>query len=223
MIKLRDSQITQILPEKLAKEEAAQALSYALNQAVNRFVGYCKNISVFAIIDRLPDEILNLLAIELDTQYYDDSLAIDVKRELIKNTLIWYMGAGTPNAVEELVLSVFGRGEVKEWYEYGDEPFFFKIITDTLLTPGIDKQLFVMLEKVKNVRSHVRSIEIPRKIEQNVFWGMGIQQSYHPPAILDGYKAERHTEDMRYVGFAEGAKTYSQTILEAEIACDNAG
>ena len=101
-----DSQITQILPEILSERESVQALSFALHQAVKKLCHYCENISVFSSIDSAPEKVLDLLAGEMDTQYYDDSLPINVKRQLIKNTLPWYMGTGTPGALEELVTAV---------------------------------------------------------------------------------------------------------------------
>ena len=107
---------------------------------------------------------MDLLAVELDTQYYDTSLPIDSKRNLIKGTLVWYMSAGTPSAVEELVTAVFGEGEVKEWYEYGGDPYFFKIETNAYLTPDINAQFAKMILRVKNARSHLEAIEIHRSV-----------------------------------------------------------
>ena len=77
MIKLRDSQIAQILPDKLAEIPEVQALSFAISEGMKRFVDYCANISVYAEIDSLPEYALDLLASELNTQYYDTELPIE--------------------------------------------------------------------------------------------------------------------------------------------------
>lgn len=174
MTKLYDSQIIQILPEYLAGRVEVQALSFAINRAIKRLIDYCGNTSVFAVIDTLPECVLDMLAIELDTQYYDTSNDIDTKRKLIKNTLVWFISAGTPSAVEELVASVFGEGAVKEWFEYGDDPYFFKVITNATMTADIDEQFFSMLKKVKNTRSHIRGIEVHRKINQEKYIGSAV-------------------------------------------------
>lgn len=179
MIDFRDSQITQILPEALANLPEVQALSYALMKSNQRLVDYCKNISVYAVIDELPEDILDLLAIEMDTQYYDETLPIEKKRELVKGTRIWYQHAGTPSAVEELVASVFGTGEVSEWFNYGDDPYYFKIATDVEVTPDIVSRFNTIIRRVKNVRSHLRGIEVRRRINGNMYFGGYVAQTHY--------------------------------------------
>lgn len=164
MIKLRDSQITQILPEYLSDRAAVRALSFALGRAVERVIAWCGNIGVFAVIDSAPDYVLDMLALEMNTQYYDDSLPIQEKRKLVKSTMVWHMSAGTPKAVEELVAVIFGKGKVLEWFEYGGNPYCFKIFTDTILTEDMMETFSGMIFRVKNIRSHLDGIEIKRNL-----------------------------------------------------------
>lgn len=164
MTKLYDSQIAQILPDYLSTQPEVKSLSYAISKALRRLLDYASGISVFAMIDEAPDYVLDLLAVELDTQYYDADLPIENKRELIKGTFVWYMTAGTPSAVEELVKAAFGKGSVEEWFEYGGEPFFFKIKTSAKLTPDIAEFFAKMLRRVKNARSHIEQVLIERDV-----------------------------------------------------------
>ncbi|RDY27131.1 phage tail protein, partial [Lachnotalea glycerini] len=122
MIKLYDSQITDILPDNIKGYPDSIAISYAISNQVKQILDFAKNSSVYAVIDQLPSEILDLMALEFRTQYYNQALPIEVKRILIKNTLPWYERAGTPSAVEELTAAVFGYGKEAEWYEYGGKP-----------------------------------------------------------------------------------------------------
>lgn len=167
MIELQNSQISQILPECLSGQAGVQALSFAINRAIERFVGYCGNISVFAVIDMAPGYVLDMLALDLNTQYYESSLPVGAKRKLIKNTLVWYMSAGTPKAVEELVITVFGKGKIEEWFEYGDDPYYFRIKTDAVMKPQMMDEFMTMLRYIKNTRSWLRMIEIFREIRGN--------------------------------------------------------
>lgn len=191
MIRLQDSNITDILPEKFKADPKNIALGYALSNATKRLIEYEKKTSVYACIDAASDSVLDMLAAELDTQYYDGSLDIDAKRKLVKNTLIWHMTSGTPAAVEELVAAVFGEGEVKEWFEYGDDPFYFKIITNAMMTEHMSEQFTEMLDRVKNTRSHIRAIEIHREIEQPYYAGVCAHANIKPAAIIDGYSVDR--------------------------------
>lgn len=170
MIKLQNSQISQILPEYFSEQASVQALSFAINRAVERLVEYCRNISVFAVIDTVPDYILDMLAIELNTQYYDSSLPIQAKRELIKNTMVWYMRAGTPKAVEELVSIVFGKGEVHEWFQYDGDPYMFRIVTSADATYESIEEFEKLIKRVKNVRSHIDEVIFAREHEIKLFF-----------------------------------------------------
>lgn len=168
MIKLKDSNITDIMPEAFTSDAKNIALGYALQRATQRLLQYSVSTSVYAAIDAADDAVLDMLAAELDTQYYDVTLDIEAKRRLVKNTLVWHMTSGTPAAVEELVAAVFGEGEVKEWFEYGDDPFYFKIITNATMTEEMNDQFTAMIDKAKNARSHIRSIEVTRKIRNKM-------------------------------------------------------
>lgn len=183
MISYYDGQLTDIMPGNITKKPEVKALSYALQQACRLLYQYSRRIYIYTNLDEQPEEIIDLLASELRTQYYRSTLDLATKRRLVKNTLIWYMSAGTPEAVEKLVAAVFGEGEVEEWFEYGGSPYRFRVKTNAALTPEINESFIAMLQKVKNTRSHLEMITIHRHIEQDVFVGVGLQQTYKQPAI----------------------------------------
>lgn len=188
MTKLEDSRIEQIVPGYLAQKQEVKALSYAINRALRRAMEYSDKTGVFASIDTASDEVLDLLAIELGTQYYDTSLAIDRKRELISNTMLWYMSAGTKSAVEELADSIFGGlSEIEEWFEYNGSPGTFRMyvdISDSVLHPVSDVDVNDMINKMaksKRLSAHLDSLSymvrhvltISKKIES---WAYGVPQ-----------------------------------------------
>lgn len=187
MISYYDGQLTDIMPGNISKNPEVQALSYAMRQACRLIYQYSQRLYIYSNLDEQPEEVIDLLASELRTQYYRNTLDLATKRQLVKNTLIWYVSAGTPKAVEELVAAVFGMGEVKEWYEYGDEPYYFKIITDTQLTLEMNDFFSIMIRRVKNARSHLRSIDIRKSINHEFYAGIGQCAYCRPPAIIDGF------------------------------------
>ena len=162
MIKFEDSEITRIMPESLKYKHEVIAISYAIKNAMDKLIAYAKCTSVYSVIDELPEEILDILAVELRSQYYEPDMSIETKRKIQKKTLLWYYRAGTPSAVREMVEAVFGSGEVLEWYQYGGKPYRFKIITDTLITEDTMEYLKKTIQNVKNTRSHLDAIEINR-------------------------------------------------------------
>lgn len=160
MISLYDSQITDVLPINIKNLPEVQAISYAVSNMNKKILDYAKKIAIYTTIDTLDDDLLDLLAIELNTQYYDEEYDIEIKRKLIKSSLIWKMKAGTTSAVEELISIIFGEGEIEEWFDYGGDPFKFRIninITKNLSKEQLDR-IYKMIDKVKNRRSWLESI-----------------------------------------------------------------
>ena len=193
MISFYDGQLADIMPGSITKAPEVKALSYSLQQACRLLYRYSQRLYIYSNLDEQPEKVIDLLASELRTQYYRSTLDLPTKRRLVKNTLIWYMSAGTPEAVGELVAAVFGEGEVKEWYEYEDNPYYFKIVTNALLTPEMNEFFSIMIRKVKNTRSHLRAIDIHRTVSHELFAGTVIFPNYRPPAVIDGYSVDRET------------------------------
>ena len=130
-------------------------------------------------IDKINNEhILDALALEAHVDFYDQTLNIDVKRNLVKNSLYLHQKKGTKSAVESLVKTVFGDGEVIEWYEYGGKPYYFKVVTENsaLVTNEIEYFMNV-INTVKNERSKLEKIEIHYKIENNMKYGCAITEA----------------------------------------------
>lgn len=174
MISFEQSEIKDILPENLKSQPECVALSYALKRANETLVAYSKRTSVFAVIDSLPEAMLDILAIELRTQYYEESFTIERKRALIKNTMQWYHKAGTVSAVQEMIDNVFTSGTILEWYETGGRPGTFTISTTNLITPELIDEFNKVVSSVKNVRSHLENIVVGNRIDMNVHIAIGI-------------------------------------------------
>ena len=174
MISFEQSEIIDILPENLKNEPECVALSYALKRANETLVAYAKRTSVFAVIDSLPEDMLDILAIELRTQYYEESFPLERKRALVKNTMLWYHKAGTVSAVQEMIDNVFESGVVLEWFMTGGQPGTFTISTSDTITPELIDKFNEVVDNVKNVRSKLVDITIGNKIEMNINIAMGV-------------------------------------------------
>lgn len=179
MISFVDSEITQILPDSLKNIPEVRALSYALNQAIRKLVFYSKRIGGLSSIEYLPESILDLVAVELRVQNYEESLPIELKKTLLKHSLIWYCHAGTPAAVSEVVSLIFGGGRVTEWFEYGGEPYRFKVSTKEIMNPEALKRFYEVIHSVKNTRSHLDGFDVERTVEHTLYYSAGFIQTKH--------------------------------------------
>ena len=133
-----------------------------------------------AVIDELPERILDVLAVELRTPYYQESMNLETKRNIIKRTLLWHTKAGTPSAVSELIEIVFGEGRTEEWFDYTEGPYTpgtFDIITNARMTEEMANYFLSIIQRVKNTRSHIRRILVEREMEMHETVASGVVSS----------------------------------------------
>lgn len=126
MIELKGSRFTQILPENLAGQRETQALAYAIGRQVDKLLALSDRARPFAALETASEQLLDYLAVELRTPSYRQDYSVDVKRVLVQRTLIFYATMGTPGAVDEIIETIFGSGQIEEWFGYGGQPHHFR-------------------------------------------------------------------------------------------------
>ena len=184
MISLYDGQITDLLGPNCQQDTEVQCLIYVIREGMRVLLDHKDRALIYAGVDSMQEEALDLLAAELRAQYYDTSYSIDVKRAIAKQAIRWHQVAGTKAAVEELAKSIFGSCTVNEWYEYGGDPFYFRIITDAPAGSDDVARFNILLEKAKNLRSHIESVSILRSIRTQGNHSIGFcVTTATPPAI----------------------------------------
>lgn len=177
MINYDTGELIDLLPANLKYDSDVQAISYALKRGKDKLLHYCERIRLSSNIDALPEDIVDLIALELNSHYYDQTLPLEQKRSIVKATLGWYMQAGTVVAVEEMMAIIFGSGGSVDWYEFPDgpgKPGTFDIFTDATLTPDLMKQLGEILERVKKASAHLRKLEIIRDYYDSLGFGSAV-------------------------------------------------
>lgn len=177
MINYDKGELMDLLPAGLKYDPDVRALSYALKQGKDKLLQYCERIKLLSNIDALPEELLDLIALELNSHYYDQMLSLEQKRSIVKATLGWYMQAGTVAAVEEMMQIIFGNGGTVEWYDFADgsgKPGTFDIFTDATLTPDLMERMMTILKRVKKASAHLRRLEIKREYQENMEFGSAV-------------------------------------------------
>lgn len=167
MINLKDGELADVSPFK--GDPRNDAFSYAVKKMMQFILEKADGTRTYSIIQNLPDDILDMLAVELRTMYYEETMDISVKRNIIQNTLSWYAKAGTPAAVEELISVVFGSGKIVEWFDFTEPPYTpgtFDIVTNAPMERGIIDTLSAIIDRVKNARSQIRRVVINRDLHQ---------------------------------------------------------
>lgn len=130
MIKLTDARLTDALPKTLAEQPWVQALAEASRKMRRRVMAYADRTRLFCDIDEASEEALDALAVELQTPFYKNDYPLTVKRQIVKNSMLYYIRSGTRGAVEELLADIYQGAEVEEWFEYGGKPNYFRVAID---------------------------------------------------------------------------------------------
>lgn len=130
MIKLTDARLTDALPKTLAEQPWVQALAEASRKMRRRVIAYADRTRLFCDIDEASEEALDALAVELQTPLYKNDYPLTVKRQIVKNSMLYYIRSGTRGAVEELLADIYQGAEAEEWFEYGGKPNYFRVAID---------------------------------------------------------------------------------------------
>jgi phage tail P2-like protein len=163
--------LVDILPESLKSDPQVVAMAEAITPEIQDISEAISLIVLLATLDQQPEEVVDLLAWQYHVDFYDPALDLEIKRALVKNSFSWHRRKGTAAAVEELITTVFGEGRVVEWFEYGGEPYYFKVITNN--TSVTTEQAFMFtraLNSVKNTRSWLEKVEISHVEDHSLFF-----------------------------------------------------
>jgi len=175
-LELRYWELADAMPDW--KQPEFKAFSYALHMAIYRIIAYQDHAFIWAWIDGLEEAVLDEMAVELRAPYYDETLPIETKREIVRKALLWHEKAGTRAAVESLISVAYGRGEIEEWSDFGGDPYTFRFNTpESNQDPDFFRHFSELIRKIKNVRSHlceIRFIREEKKLE--VYVGVGVAQ-----------------------------------------------
>lgn len=164
MTDIKDVLLTDILPDIFLDAAKTKAFALAERSVRREIYEYALRTMIYHNLSQLDDKVLNQLAVEMKTQYYSSSLDHDTRVRLIANTIRWHVLAGTRTAVEELVGSVFQTDGVKEWFEYGGEPFFFKINSELDFSLELLSKFRDMTKRVKNTAITLEEIMLKKDV-----------------------------------------------------------
>lgn len=178
MTKLEDLELIELIPQN-TRDTYICAAAKMLDTEYKKIIDLMKTILINSDIDKIQNEkIIDALAKESHVDFYDETLDIEIKKQLVKNSLYLHQIKGTKRAVELLIEDIFGTGEVLEWHEYGGQKFYFKVRTENNLVTQEEIDKFKKaIDSVKNVRSHLEKIEIDIKAEVNQLYFITVIKS----------------------------------------------
>jgi len=180
---IRDIKLIELLPENLKYDPDIKAAAESVDLGFLKIADEVNNIIIIPRVDEVSEGLLDHLAYYFHVDFYDLTLAIETKRKLVKESVYIHQIKGTPLAVETLIQTLFDEGEVSEWFEYGDTPYRFRVITSNeTVTTSKAGEFIRALDTVKNVRSTLDRVVILQSEKMVIYWGglvhMGSKEEY---------------------------------------------
>jgi phage tail P2-like protein len=171
MLSLIDNSIVDLLPPSLKVDPFIVALGEAVEKELKDAYREAESLSNLNDVDKLPEHLLDYLAHQKHVDFYENSLPIEQKRELIKRSQFIHRKKGTPAAVEDLITTLFGEGKVVEWYEYGGDPYHFKVVTNNRsVTQEKAEEFIKALNTVKRLNSILDIVELSTSDEMQLYF-----------------------------------------------------
>lgn len=224
-----------------AMSAAAEALDAVLRSSVAAIprillfarlandVGYVRPVPMLAPLARLAEldgglpplthAETDMLAWQLHVEGYDLAVSLAAKKQQVLHSLLLHRRRGTPWAVRrgvELALQL--PVTVDQWFEYGGNPYFFRLRID-VSQGGWRHELLADVIKVafaeKNVRSWLDQVRTESRLSLRLGYGLAVQSA--TGSQIATWMPVKDAPDMCLgLGFAVCGRSVSILIPHAE-------
>ncbi len=134
------------LPEVILEDEHLRQLAEVAARVMFSRLPDARKAAIYCRIDELDEGILDILAEDLKIDWYDYDATLEIKRRTVKDSWYVHRRMGTVEAVEKALSDVWPNSIVDEWFNYGGDPFHFRVVLDAsddstpiYIDPALDK------------------------------------------------------------------------------------
>ena len=145
------------LPPALRTDPSVVALAEALSELLAARPAEIERLRIYPAIDTLEEPLLDILARDFKVDWWDPEYSLEEKRRTLKDSWRVHRLLGTRAAVETAISAIYPRTTVLEWWEYGGEPYHFRLdinITNDHIDSDKQRRVLERLNFYKNLRSH---------------------------------------------------------------------
>lgn len=149
------------LPRVLQEDKSMYALASSVARLLSARARELDALRIYAQIDTLPEELLDILAYDFKVDWWNGDYTLEEKRRTLKDSWRVHRMLGTKAAAETAISAIYPNTQVQEWFEYGGQPYFFRVIIDAT-NEGISKErrdaVLNRVKYYKNLRSHLEEV-----------------------------------------------------------------
>jgi P2-related tail formation protein len=147
------------LPPNLQTTEN-ECFGYAFDRQMQKMNRLAHQLSVWGDLDNTDPKYYDYMAMTIGAPYYKSEYTDAQKLGIIKSAPMKRRYAGTIKAIEELLKNTISSASFMPWYEYGGEPYHFKVKTGEVPDADLKTVFNAMLKRVKAARTIFDFIEI---------------------------------------------------------------
>ena len=150
------------LPQVLQEDRSLSALAEAVAAVLAEEAGKADRARIYPALEIQPEEVLDILAYDFKVDWWDPDYTAEEKLQTLRDSFDVHRRLGTKRAVETAISGIYEETEVTEWFEYGGEPYHFKIMIDAAYQDADPEKHAKVLEGVnyyKNLRSVLDGVE----------------------------------------------------------------
>lgn len=226
---------TRSLPPSLKSDAKMIALANSIAKQLHITAQEIKKNVIYARIEELPENVLDILSYDLHVDWYDYTYPIEAKRAIIKDSVKVQKRLGTKYAVETALGNIHPNSSIEEWFEYAGEPFYFRVVLDTTHSRAPAGYFVVKkaIDMYKRLTAHMESLiyqcQIGLVVETGsdrfgyksgmtgkIRSGTQPKRSTRAGITHGGLEIEAESAEYRYRTPAAGMKPYRSTIAALE-------
>lgn len=161
MTDLREARLVDLLPKAVADRQEVKALSDAWHDLAVMTLDFSDRAKTYTGIDQAPEVLLDILAVQFRVDWYRDDYPVETKRELIKTAMEVHRHCGTRWAVEKALSLIYPKTSIKEWFEYGGQPGYWRLNVDITDEPAVyytPKEIEKRINYARRCSAHLEGV-----------------------------------------------------------------
>lgn len=179
------------LPPALRTDPSVVALAEALSELLAARPAEIDRLRIYPAIDTLEEPLLDILARDFKVDWWDPEYSLEEKRRTLKDSWRVHRLLGTRAAVETAISAIYPHTQVLEWFEYGGEPYHFRLdinITNDTIDSAKQRRVLERMNFYKSLRSHndgvTYFVEAEPAIVRAAASAPGLTEALHVPLVL---------------------------------------
>ena len=175
------------LPPALRTDPSVVALAEALGEVLAVRPAEIDRLRIYPAIDTLDEPLLDILAHDFKVDWWDPEYSLEEKRRTLKDSWRVHRLLGTRAAVEMAISAIYPHTQVLEWFEYGGEPYHFRLdinITNDHIDSDKQRRVLERLNFYKSLRSHNDGVTYFVEAEPAVVKAAASAPGLHVPLVL---------------------------------------